>query len=165
MEVEDTDTDTLARIQKFQVTNPVYVNNHTKYTVTGVDRDGDFNCTRRYNQFHCLLTTLQARWPGFYIPALPEKQAMNTTDSLFLEERRQLLERFLKEIAKYEYIVTSSEFSIFARSGDNSVNVSLNALPKQPPIEILNKYRKAFKINELQSDGKISQYQETVKMF
>jgi len=39
----------------------------------------------------------------------------NKNDELFVEERRILLERFLKEISKHEYIVNSSEFKIFAR--------------------------------------------------
>jgi len=33
----------------------------------------------------------------------------------FVEERRLLLERFMKELAKYDYIVFSKEFKIFAR--------------------------------------------------
>lgn len=40
---------------------------------------------------------------------------MNKNNELFVEERRILLERFLKEIGKHEYIVMSAEFKIFSR--------------------------------------------------
>jgi hypothetical protein len=33
----------------------------------------------------------------------------------FIEERRILLGRFLKECAKYDYIIYSKEFKLFAR--------------------------------------------------
>lgn len=54
---------------------------------------------------------------------------MNKNNELFLEERRILLERFLKEIGKYEYIVLSPEFKIFAR-GTGDIEKLLGSLPK-----------------------------------
>jgi len=72
---------------------------------------------------------LKIRWPGIYIPALPEKKAIKTNDELFLEERRQLLERFMKECSKYDYIIYSKEFSLFSR-GKGDIDKALNALPR-----------------------------------
>ena len=46
-----------------------------------------------------------------------------------MEERRSLLERFRKEVAKYDYIIYSKEFKIFAR-GKGEVDKVLFALPK-----------------------------------
>ena len=40
---------------------------------------------------------------------------MGNKDQKFIEERRGLLERFLKEVAKYDYLIQSKEFKIFAR--------------------------------------------------
>ena len=55
------------------------------------------------------------RWPGCYIPYCPDKQVVNidtskmsmkgNKDEKFVEERRALLERFLREIAQYDYLV------------------------------------------------------------
>lgn len=51
----------------------------------------------------------------------------------FVEERQKLLERFMKEIAKYDYIIYSKEFKIFAR-GKGEIDKVLFALPKQTPM-------------------------------
>ena len=58
---------------------------------------------------------LNDRWPGCYVPAIPEKQAIGDKEQGFIEERRLLLERFIRECAKYEFIIESKEFKIFSR--------------------------------------------------
>ena len=76
---------------------------------------------------------LQQRWPGIYIPALPEKKLVGNNEAKFVEERRRLLERFMKELAKCDYLIHSKEFRIFAREkGD--VEKILNSLVKQSPM-------------------------------
>lgn len=40
---------------------------------------------------------------------------MGNKSDKFVEERRSLLERFMKELAKYDYLVHSKEFKTFAR--------------------------------------------------
>ena len=46
---------------------------------------GDFNTVRRYSDFDHLRSTLFARWPGCYIPSLPEKKFIGNEDSVFIE--------------------------------------------------------------------------------
>ena len=54
---------------------------------------------------------------------------MDNKDNKFIEERRLLLERFMKELAKFDYLVFSKEFKIFSREkGD--IEKILNALIK-----------------------------------
>ena len=72
---------------------------------------------------------------------------LNQNNDLFVEERRVLLERFMKEIAKYDYIVFSKEFKVFAR-GKGEIDKVLFALPKQTPMQVLEKYRLNFKLRE-----------------
>ena len=72
---------------------------------------------------------------------------LNQNNDLFVEERRVLLERFMKEIAKYDYIVFSKEFKVFAR-GIGEIDKVLFALPKQTPMQVLEKYRLNFKLSE-----------------
>ena len=67
------------------------------------------------------------------MPQLPEKKVVKAEDQEFIEERRSLLERFMKEIAKYDYIVFSKEFKIFARM-KGEVDKILFALPMQTPM-------------------------------
>jgi hypothetical protein len=50
-------------------------------------------------------------------------------DEKFIEERRELLNRFMKEISKYEYITNSVEFKTFSR-GKGEVDKLLEKLPK-----------------------------------
>lgn len=64
---------------------------------------------------------------------MPEKKLVGNNEAKFVEERRNLLERFMKEIAKFDYLYHSKEFRIFAREkGD--VEKILNNLIKQSPM-------------------------------
>ena len=53
----------------------------------------------------------------------------------------------MKEAAKYDYIVFSKEFKVFAR-GKGEIDKVLYALPKQTPMQVLEKYRVNFKLDE-----------------
>ena len=57
-----------------------------------------------------LQKALNDAWPGCYVPAIPEKQFIGDKDENFVEERRQLLDRFLKELSKYAFLVEAKEF-------------------------------------------------------
>lgn len=121
-----------------------------KYNVEGVDDEGDFQEMRRFREFHALQQVLKTRWVGCYVPSIPEKNINITkqNDEKFIEERRSLLERFMKECAKYDYIIYSKEFKVFSR-GKGEIDKVLLALPKQTPLQVLEKYRLNFpNINE-----------------
>jgi hypothetical protein len=45
--------------------------------VTGEDDEGDFMEVRRYREFHALGSIIRIRWPGCYVPSIPEKKLMN----------------------------------------------------------------------------------------
>lgn len=63
---------------------------------------GEIDITRRYSDFFLLREILVKRWPGFYIPSLPEKKTIGSDDKLFVESRRRGLEYFLTTIAENE---------------------------------------------------------------
>lgn len=46
------------KIQKFRVFNPLKINGHVKYTITGVDDQGVFEEKRRFKEFFALRNTL-----------------------------------------------------------------------------------------------------------
>jgi hypothetical protein len=96
--------------------------------VLGQDSEGKFEVLRRFKEFEALSKTLVERWPGCYIPCIPEK-AFDNKDNEFVELRRSLLERFLRECSKYEYLLESKEFKIFTR-GVGEVQDQLYKLPK-----------------------------------
>jgi len=105
-----------------------------KYTVTGVDSEGKFEVQRRYKEFDALRLALLDRWPGCYVPAIPEKQMTGDKEDAFVEQRRSLLERFMRECGKYEYLLESKEFKIFTRGGQGEIDGVLKTLPKQTPL-------------------------------
>ena len=116
-------------IAKFTVTKPIKSGGHIRYLVTGEDADGPFEETRRFKEFYALRAVLATKWPGCYIPAIPEKKTFGNNDEGFVEERRSLLERFMKEVARFEYITHSKEFRTFSREkGD--IEKLLNSLPR-----------------------------------
>jgi hypothetical protein len=44
------------------------------YLVSGSDHLGSFEIRRRYNDFFYLRESLVRKWPGLYIPPIPEKK-------------------------------------------------------------------------------------------
>lgn len=86
---------------------------------------------------------MRTRWPGCFIPAIPEKKVIGATDTEYVEERRLLLEKFLKDCARFDYIIFSKEFKLFSR-GQGEIEKALNSLPSQTPMQVLEKYRLNF---------------------
>lgn len=148
----------------FSVSNPQKIGSVVKYTVTGQDQEGKFEIVRRYNEFHILHTVLNDRWPGCFIPCIPEKQILGDKEDGFIEERRSLLNRFIYECSKFDFIVNSKEFRIFARQV-GEVGETLERLPKETPAAVLEKYRTNFKIDEQQDNSEVARYREKINVF
>jgi hypothetical protein len=134
---------------------------------------------RRFNEFHALRTSLVERWPGCYIPCIPEKKALavdtsgsnmsdwsvgSTKEAAFIETRRALFERFIREIAAFDYLIESQEFQLFAHQG-GEVDKPLKALPTQSPLMILEKYRLSFAVDEDVEPTTIAKHREKINMF
>jgi len=98
------------------------------------------------------------------MPSIPEKKVVGKEDEKFIEERRELLNRFMKEISKYEYITNSIEFKTFSR-GKGEVDKLLDKLPKQTPMEVLQKFRANFEINEDQESTELDAYKDRIMVF
>ena len=90
---------------------------------------------------------------------------MGNKDDKFVEERRSLLERFMKELAKFDYLTQSKEFKVFARDrGD--IDKILGSMTRQTPIQILEKYRQHFNIDDSSMDAAdLAQYKENIINF
>lgn len=70
----------------------------------------------------------------------------------------------MKELGKIDYLVESKEFQIFARDkGD--IEKIFNALPKQTAMNILEKYRLNFNVDEDQDSFQLTKYKETINEF
>jgi hypothetical protein len=70
------------------------------------------------------------------MPLMPQKKAIGNKDIKFINERRFYLERFLKKMSAFDFVLNSQEFSIFARpNGD--VEKMLGHVPKATTAEIV----------------------------
>ena len=84
------------------------------------------------------------RWPGVFIPSVPEKQALGNLKTDFIEQRKVLLNQFVLNISNQQSLFYSDEFRIFLRASNENFEKSINALPKQSYSDIINKFQFAF---------------------
>lgn len=118
---QDTDLLGVQIEQKFRCINPQTKSGHIVYNCYGADDIGEWEGVRRYKEFHKLHEELLKRWPGVPIPQIPPKKTIGNKDVKFINERRFYLERFLKKMASYPFVLNSQEFKCFSRpqaSGD-----------------------------------------------
>ena len=124
------------------------------YAVEGQDAQGDFECKRRYNEFFALHEQLTKRWPGMLIPQIPKKKAIGNKDMVYIQERRFYLERFLKGLARYDFLVSSPEFQMFARPQGLDVEKSLTKLPKMTPDQVYERIKEATQCDDADYDDR-----------
>ena len=80
------------------------------FTLKGSDKEGSFDCVRRYKDFRNTRNALLNKWPGCYIPPLPPKKATGNLDKSFVDERKKMLDKFVKEIGLCPHLFESKEF-------------------------------------------------------
>ena len=68
---------------------------------------------------------------------------MGNKDIVFLQERRFYLERYMKKLARYDFIINSQEFQIFARPQGLDVEKSLSKLPKLSSAQLYDRLKEA----------------------
>ena len=96
---------------------------------------------------------LEERWPGIPIPNLPPKKAIGNKDVKFINERRFYLERFLKKISPFDFILDSQEFLLFTRPKQGQdIEKTLSALPKLTGSFMVDRYTEALKIDHTKYD-------------
>jgi len=65
----------------------------------------------------------------------------------FVEERRQALDDFTRNIANLKYLYNSDEFRMFIAPHIMDVEKALNTLPKQTNEDVLEKYKRNFEFD------------------
>jgi hypothetical protein len=71
---------------------------YTVYLIKGEDRNGIIEVYRRFNEFYELREAMKQRWPGCYIPAVPDKN-VNKNDEQIILNRERFLNDFVKKMA------------------------------------------------------------------
>ena len=120
---------------------------HIVYTCKGSDSEGVWEGERRFNEFFRLAEKIEQRWPGIPIPQLPPKKAIGNKDIKFINERRYYLERFLKKISTFPFVVNSKEFGVFSRPNGDIEKV-LKGVAKPSYSETVDKYREVLSIED-----------------
>jgi hypothetical protein len=54
-------------------------------------------------------------WPGCFIPTIPPKKKLGNKEAWFVEQRREFLDTFLKQIIGIDILFESDEFQLFLR--------------------------------------------------
>lgn len=147
----------------FSVSDPVNTG-HVSYTIRGRDEDGEFEGSRRYNDFYHLRAALVNRWPGAYVPPIPAKKAVGNKDDKYIEYRRHFLQRFLRKLGGLPHLLNSDEFKLFARpSGE--IEKMLAMMPKLTPDAIVQRYKHALHVDEFPDEFLVKQCREVINEF
>jgi len=100
--------------------------------------------SRRYRDFDALRKKMVERWPGIYIPKLPNKKKVvgNKGQKLSLI-RAEMINRFLKKIAKIKYLMESDEMGLFLQNTSN-VGKTLEGIKAENYEDLSKKYFSTF---------------------
>lgn len=124
--------------------DPQDFHGHIVYVVRGADQQGQWECKRRYNEFYLLQECLAKRWPGLVLPQVPPKKAIGNKDIVFLQERRFYLERFVRKLSAFDFIINGEEFQLFCRPQGLDVEKSLQRLAKLSSSQLFDRLSTAL---------------------
>ena len=93
--------------------------------------------SRRYRDFDSLRKKMVERWPGIFVPKLPNKKKVGNKGKKISLIRVEMLNRFLKKISKIKYLMESEEMSLFLQNTSN-IAKTLDGM-KMPNYEDLSK--------------------------
>jgi hypothetical protein len=82
---------------------------YTVYHIVGQDSLGPVDILRRFKEFILFREMLFSRYPGLFIPPIPQKQIQGKFAEAFVDERRYFLDQFLKAICHQQYLAGCPE--------------------------------------------------------
>ena len=88
-------------------------------------------------------TAIVKRFPGCFIPSIPDK-AISLTDPQIVNKRRRFLNDFIRKVSKLPHIYNSEEFQALLRSESKDLSSSFDKWPNPSSNEIINKYKDHF---------------------
>lgn len=119
---------------------------HQIYAVKGQDKLGFFEIFRTFKDFQQIRKLLLKKWPGCYVPPLPNEKIIGNLDKESLEERSKYIEEFCRKLANLKYLYYSAEFQVFLRGAKHNTDLEkeLKALGEQSYVDLIEKYAKVF---------------------
>jgi hypothetical protein len=128
------------KYKEFSVKEPMKHGTYITYQVQGFISE-PFTCPKRFSDFEWLRECLLDKWIGFFIPAIPPKQAIGNMDKEFILERKQQLNSFIKQLAKYQFLIETSEFLAFTQLTGEKLTQHKKMSAKEGPLLKLQKYQ------------------------
>ena len=127
------------------VSDPQYIKEGVKgftfYTLKGSTVPETLS--RRYRDFDALRKKMVERWPGIFIPKLPNKKKVGNKGKKISVIRVEMLNRFLKKISKIKFLMESEEMGLFLQNSSN-VGKTLDGIKAQNYEELSKKYSSTF---------------------
>jgi hypothetical protein len=123
------------------VLNKDGVNSFTSYTLQGAKLQESLS--RRYRDFDALRRKFVERWPGIYIPNIPHKKIVGSTDKDIVGFRIEQINRFLKKISHIDYLFNSDEMELFLQNTTN-VPKTLENIKEDSYQNLLKRYSSVF---------------------
>ena len=131
--------------QSLYVCDPVInkdgVTSFTSYSLKGTRTPEPRS--RRYRDLDALRRKFVERWPGVFIPNIPHKKTVGSTDKGIVDLRIEQINRFLKKLSSIDYLYNSDEMELFLQNSDN-IPKTLDNIKEDSYQEILKKYSQVF---------------------
>ena len=99
--------------------------------------------TRRYRDFDALRKKFLERWPGVFIPNIPPKKVVGSTDKDTVEFRIEMLNIFLNKLSNIDYLFNSDEMELFLLDSNN-IPKTMENIKVDSYEELLKKYASVF---------------------
>ena len=132
-------------VQQLFVSDPIKnkdgIKEFTSYTLQGSKIPEPVS--RRYRDFDALRRKFLERWPGVFIPNIPHKKTVGSTDKEIVDLRIELINRFLKKLSHIDYLFNSDEMELFLQNSSN-VPKTLENIKEDSYQELLKKYSGVF---------------------
>ena len=132
-------------VQQLFVSDPIKnkdgIKEFTSYTLQGSKIPEPVS--RRYRDFDALRRKFLERWPGVFIPNIPHKKTVGSTDKEIVDLRIEMINRFLKKLSHIDYLFNSDEMELFLQNSNN-VPKTLENIKQDSYQELLKKYSGVF---------------------
>lgn len=84
------------------------LNKQHLYILRGKNEEsGPIEILRKYSDFHALREALVKRWPGCFIPPIPEKGNIGSTEKQISKNKLHIVNNFLNRVLQSESLASS----------------------------------------------------------
>ena len=89
------------------------INKHVSYTIKKTDRNGEGSFTRRYTEYLAFRRKLVELWPGLFIPTLPNKTLIGSSEEEVIRSRVKYILHFWRKLSCFDKVYYSDEVKLF----------------------------------------------------